>query len=543
MKKFLNLFIALPAAILIPGMLLPSCAKDAGVEVPEPEIVLPEGVTDLGNGEGLEHGMMVLGEQLENPYSLENMQQAYSNMYPTKAPALLEATHLYVRVKPESSSDIDDLRARGASVTDFPLDYEVVRDGDYYHDPEVPEDEITWQYVVVPRNFDFGDLKFEVIDDCFIAGDEEYTKAADIDWDAVEEEAYRITGNGDKLLAATKGGGTNPRGRITITDEDFNRGKPFGLAEVKVQCNVFVKFSSTYTDRDGYYTIPAQFKANPHYRIIYENRKGFAIGVNLILVRGSVATLGKQSPCGVSICINKYSDTKMWKRSVVNNAAYEYYVKCSSGTDIALGNPPADIRFWLFDGLSCSSATMLHHGAVSGLELLDNWIGQVGILIVRFLMPDITIGTNGNDSYASLFSVTCHEMAHASHYGKVGNDYWDEYIKYIIRCFLHNPKDTYGDGSLAGAGYCDVGESWAYYMESKMYQARYGGAAPTFGTDSWFRPQIFHYLTERGMSPANIFSALIASVTDRPALRAQLVALFPSKTKYIDQAFAKYDER
>lgn len=524
------------------ALLFVSCTKNSGGLYPD----LPEAVSDLGNGNGIGHEMMVLGNKLENPYAVKHMREAYHDLYPTKSVDLVQPTHLYVRVLPRSSSDIDDLRARGASVTDFPLDYEIVRDGDYYHDSEIPEDEITWQYVVVPRNFDFEDLQFEVLDDCFIADDEITKSSSDIDWAAVEEQSFRITGNESKLVPLTKAGessdGVNPTGRITIVDEEFNHGKPFGLAEVKVQCNVFVKFSSTFTDRDGYYTIPEKFKANPHYRIIFENKRGFAIGVNLILVKGSICTLGKHSPDGVSLRIDKDSDTKLWKRSIVNNAAYDYFTKCSSLTDYALGTPPANIRIWLFSGIRASSATMLHHGALTSLDLLEKWIGEAGMFAVRFLMPDITIGTNGSDSYSALYSTTCHEMAHSSHYGKVGNDYWDEYIKYILRCFLRSPSDTYGDGTLPGAGYCAVGEMWAYYMESKMYQSRYGGAAPVFGNSYWFHPQIFHYLGERGLTPAGIFSALGGGVVDLVSLQEQLMNLFPARSKYIQQAFSKYEQ-
>lgn len=64
---------------------------------------------------------------------------------------------------------------------------------------------------------------------------------------------------------------------------------------------------------------------------------------------------------------------------------------------------------------------------------------------------------------------------------------------------------TYGDGAGDGAGYCEIGEMWAYYLESKMYKERYGGSFPTFGTSYWFYPQIFRFLDERGLSQSKIF--------------------------------------
>ena len=36
------------------------------------------------------------------------------------------------------------LQRQGFELLDHPMDYEIVREGDWYHDPGVPEGEITW---------------------------------------------------------------------------------------------------------------------------------------------------------------------------------------------------------------------------------------------------------------------------------------------------------------------------------------------------------------------------------------------------------------
>ena len=62
------------------------------------------------------------------------MQQAVNILYGGNYP--ISATHLYVRFKPNSVEqfimleEIEDLELQ-----DFPMDYEVVQDGDYYQDP------------------------------------------------------------------------------------------------------------------------------------------------------------------------------------------------------------------------------------------------------------------------------------------------------------------------------------------------------------------------------------------------------------------------
>ena len=99
---------------------------------------------------------------------------------------------------------------------------------------------------------------------------------------------------------------------------------------------------------------------------------------------------------------------------------------------------------------------------------------------------------------------------------------------------------TYGDGSGVTAGYCEIGEMWAYYLESKLYKERYGGGFPSFGTSHWFYPQIFRYLEERGVEASDIFSVLDKDVTSRVLLKAALTTSFPEERVVIEQVFSRY---
>jgi hypothetical protein len=154
-------------------------------------------------------------------------------------------------------------------------------------------------------------------------------------------------------------------------------------------------------------------------------------------------------------------------------------------------------------------------------------------------LPDVTIGAKGKEDYASLYSTTCHELAHASHFAKVGTGYWNKYIKYILESYLTS-GDAYGDGLSDDAGYCGVGESWAYYLESMMYKERYGGSVPTFGSTYWFYPQIFRYLDERGITRSEIFSVLEGNVSTKDDLKSALIRNLPQKRTVIEQVFSRY---
>ena len=239
----------------------------------------------------------------------------------------------------------------------------------------------------------------------------------------------------------------------------------------------------------------------------------------------------------MDVHVNTESDGALFRRCTVNNAAYDYLSRCTD-TDLAITAPPGDLRFWIFPDLSSSSACMLHHGAFLNHSLVQAYLGGWAGLIKLFL-PDITIGTK-EDGYQDIYSAVVHEMSHASHYAKVGNDYWTPYIDYIISSFIREGHQAYGTGDGKNAGYCEVGEMWAYFMQSTLEKDRYSGSLMHFNNLYWFKPDIFLYLYERGMSRAEIFHALSGDVTSIDDLKEQLVALYPDREKLIVDTFREY---
>lgn len=508
-------------------MAVMSCSK-GGVDL----------ASGASGGEELSHGMIVLGERLENPYTTENISAALASVYPTKGRVEVEPTHLYVRFLPVDQSDFDLIS--DLDLSDYPLDYAIVKDGDYYHDPQIDDDKATWQYAVVPHDYEFPDVYYEIIDKCFITENDAPGRSSDgIDWEAVEREAYRLTGNADMLAGAqTRSGKVNPSGRITIVDDSVNGGKPFGVAGVRVRCNTFVKYSHTYTDRDGYYTIPQKYSAKVRYRLIYKNEKGFALGFNKLLVPASTSALGKASPEGLNYTITKDSDRTMFTRSAVNNSAYDYITRCS-GDDMDITPPPSDLRIWLFPSLDVSSSVMIHHGAFVESGYIKKFLG-IFSSVIAFFAPDVTVGTKYLNEYSSIYSAVCHELAHTSHFAQTGKDYWDRYILYIMKSFVSSGGMTYGNGNETDAGYCAVGEMWAYYLESVMYKERYGGNVPSFGSSHWFSPQILRVLDERGITRSDILAAMQPDVTDVDLLKTRMMSLYPDKAVVINQVFNRY---
>lgn len=490
--------------------------------------------------ENITHGMIVLGRQLEDPYSVKNVTKALESLYPTKAQVgTLDPTHYYVRFRIRSEEQLELLEQMNLDYLDHPMDYEIVREGDYYHDPSLPEDSITYQYAAVPVGTKIpADLEYERLDDVFIITPGA-TKAVDgVDWDLVEREAFRITGN-EQYLPQTKATPSYyPSGRITVVDPDFDE-EPVGVSGVKICANVFVKTCKAFTDEEGYFTMETSFTSDPRYRLVFSNRKGFSIGLNLILLKASVSTIGKQSSSGFNYTITPRTDETLYRRCAVNNAVFDYFEKCKgAGTNIK--TPPANLRLWLIPLFENSAAFMMQQGVITESELVTSFLGDFSIL-AKLFFPDIVVGLKNKESYSAIYAEVCHQLAHASHFMQVGRVYWEKYVEHVISSYLISGGMTYGVGTEQNAGYCEIAEMWAYYVQTVMNRERYSDSSKVFGTQYWFSPQILTYLDDRGLNRYSIFPTLSADVHDRETLKNRLLSFYPELKSTIIQAFNRYN--
>lgn len=75
-------------------------------------------------------GQIVLGEQLENPYSIENIKKALENLTTngkSSGNVKVRTTHLYLKFKPQNEKELDLLKSDSTlEWFDYPLDYEMI---------------------------------------------------------------------------------------------------------------------------------------------------------------------------------------------------------------------------------------------------------------------------------------------------------------------------------------------------------------------------------------------------------------------------------
>jgi hypothetical protein len=134
-----------------------------------------------------EHMPIVLGEKLKNPYTVANMQSAF-NYYNTVVPnspfegKIVEATHFYIKITPstiehlEMLDELDNSDDENAPVLqDYPLDYEIKEEGDYYVMPKDENDIYHQAYTLIPVGYQFpSSVPYVILDKIYEPTEEEF---------------------------------------------------------------------------------------------------------------------------------------------------------------------------------------------------------------------------------------------------------------------------------------------------------------------------------------------------------------------------------
>lgn len=204
-----------------------------------------------------------LGKKLENPYTVSVMKQAYENLKAKKSnnfsksstsDLTIETTDYYVRFLPKTDEEKEILQEQDSlTLFDMPLDYELEEGvAGAYHDPNIPEGDITWQYTVVPVDYQFRDIQYEILANLFLQEEDEdeenasssknalYKQLNEHLWTELENEALRITGNEDDIIDISssslfaKRGKWYPSGRIQYEDNTTATSRIIPLQGAKI---------------------------------------------------------------------------------------------------------------------------------------------------------------------------------------------------------------------------------------------------------------------------------------------------------------------
>lgn len=146
---------------------------------------IPEGIDESLESIQDDRIQLVLGEKLKNPFTLENMSEALSQLEIihkndnkrlncSSCELNLGPTHKYVKFMPQNLDQMVTLETSGYNLWDYPLDQEITTLGDYYHDPAFGPDGITYFYSLIPAQYPISiNVPYEVISDVFLFNEDD----------------------------------------------------------------------------------------------------------------------------------------------------------------------------------------------------------------------------------------------------------------------------------------------------------------------------------------------------------------------------------
>lgn len=531
-------------------VLLVSCiALFACVETP----IIDE--RDISNEERLENTKVFTRslsnetyEHLPNPYALSVMQEVYDTYSETDV--TIEATDLYVKFMPKDSLELHTLKDDyNLELFDYPLDIELA-EGEVYVNTELPEGDLAWVYTTVEPDFVFpSGISYEILEECYIPADDEMvgspTRVGVVN---VEDAAYALVGYDEGAPLGTRASAT-PSGTIRVYNDDNQTYVP--VKGVKVRCHRIIKWATAYTDENGSYTMSKSFRYKPHYAIVFDNIKDFDIWGNWGPIARANHNLGWHSNTGYSANIEY--NCNAWEWAVVNNSAYEYYQMCE---ETGILKPPANLKIWVWKNFNKSSAPMLRRITDPiGYNGNDPWLnyfinshgyGVTATLlnqILKVVLPDITIGTSSKTgakvNYMTIYQRVNHELAHASHFSKVGSPYWAKYVSYIMTYGAYGGNDLGHNAQL-----CAIGEMWGYSMGYIQVAEKQGLplSIENIGiVDEWIYPHIFCTIVcDEILTKKQIYDCLTSEVDTYNELVSKLYTLYPNQAAVIEQILSDY---
>jgi hypothetical protein len=251
----------------------------------------------------------ILGAKLNGyPYSVSAMQQAAQQILGTSAGVSVNAW--YIRFKPSNYDQLAALEDNDIDLFDYPLDYELIEEGDYFDDgTNTSTEDIPWLYAVVPVNFITpAGITNQLLQQIHVPADQMVEKKAfentgnyvddlgcftsasslgnDTDPNTVNpcpDPCYSQCPDYDPTACGGGGGGGStfntriPNGTITVTDDILNTNVP--VRNARVVAKRFLKIERTFTNNFGQYQFTKKFRNKVKLNIKFKNNDAIVKGL------------------------------------------------------------------------------------------------------------------------------------------------------------------------------------------------------------------------------------------------------------------------
>lgn len=442
--------------------------------------------------------------------------------------------------KPTDVDQLDVLttamEAQNLEVFDTPVDYDVTYEGDYYQDPSIPEEQITWQYAVVPPNFQFpSGIQYETLAQIHIPGN---------DYTAVETEAERLAQPSNMLPNSTRPqpnvlqcdvdshwdysvracvpnncpvgyswNGTScqpdtppptstppapaadagvPGGAILVYDTQTQSDR--AVRKATIVARRWFKIERGFTDNNGHYQLTKRFKNKVRINVKFTNSDAEVRGLRGIRLWQMFfpikKTLGVYSgdKSNISYTFPLYTDpgskgNRYWAGATTHNAVQDYR---DYAPQEGIGQPPTGIKIMLTNLVSSAATPMYRKRGVTAIaqEFIYTYLsndpnyfvaGIAAAINVLGRQIDIAVSYQYPTSDA-LKETAYHELTHAAHYAALGNSWYGYFATAEINTLLStdNAHNPYGQNTGTYHDVIALGESWAYYMGHYLADKEYG---------------------------------------------------------------------
>jgi hypothetical protein len=376
-----------------------------------------------------------LGAKVESPFLLRNMQRSVDSLSARsglKSLTILKPTHLYVRFLPADTAQYERLVADTTLDFDpYPLDYQLT-EGDSYHDPSLPAEAITWQYTVVPADYDLKGLGItcEVLDELYIldedleredisVGDTQLRsgKGSGLSWKSVVDEALIQTGNVGETTLRSK---WTPAATIKAYDDRMGKYIPLQGVKVRIRYFAFLK-AYHYTDANGNVTFSSK-RTSVEYSIEWE-RDMWDIRDD-----GTQAYYhGPDQKGKWNLNINT-GTPKSLHYSAIHRALYKYYY----GDCCGLVRPSKSLKISYQEGSDPDKEGTALGSTASAKVRTWNWIfSAIKIYGKGKIIEDDKVVGEYIQTVSGVFTTTLHELAHASHACRMSRSGYDETSQFI----------------------------------------------------------------------------------------------------------------
>lgn len=382
----------------VPGVALTSTAPTQGTSTAN--ATLSQNSFDPDNGDV----PIVLGKQLANPYTVANMQQAFNILYGGNH--LISASHLYVRFKPSSVEQFMALEeTEDLELQDYPMDYEVLQDGDYYQDPSLGSEDFGWLYTVVPVGYNFpSGIQHQVIDSLYLPEDNEILEdmaesmAAGAQYIAFYQDGRRsitrtdlehdVTLTSDCVCPDPNlecvlppdcfdppppppgggggggGGGSHdpriPRGAIQIQDQSLCGGpvNNVPVRQARIVCKRWFKIDRLYTNDQGQFVSSKKFKNKVKVNLKTKNQfavvrkvRGIRLWQMLFPVKRRIGVFDQGDLANINFLFTKPNPTAAndpelpyWVAVTTHNSVLEYR---QYANEFGIGLPPSGLKIFV----------------------------------------------------------------------------------------------------------------------------------------------------------------------------------------------------